>query len=354
MKRQSKRVLIFLGIIFIFLLLLGFSIFLLMRNNFASATQATVGLLPHLVNSNLVKQSAIQSGECYVDLDAGYSYCCDDGMIFCDDTYTICGSSQSWCDNYLNGDPKLCNGDICCSGSNIIDYTYNKCCPSTAPYYMAPYRNGCMPNMGGWGGDDWNQYSQCIDGWCLFGDNYYTQNSECTQIQEGYPSYTIPNSVKCEGTTYFLCNRVSDYIFKWNDQGVILGKCGAECNNNEEKCEELDYFICNNNIWSNQGEQIGKCGANCKSGVKEYLTCSEGFIPDNFIKRTCTNGNWIDTISTCFCAEDSQEICKEGYECKDTDCIKIKEKTNWILYISIGVIILFIIGIIIFAIRRKK
>jgi len=188
-----------------------------------------------------------------------------------------------------------------------------------------------------------NSNSDCNSGY-LCDKSGTWQNWKCVQKE--------CDSKSCDGTSYIACEN-----FKKVNKGITKGECGVECLSNEDKCDEstLTYYACENFKWVSQGEQIGKCGVNCKSGVKEYLNCSEGYISDQFVSRTCTNGKWVDSaIQTCSCIDNTKGICAEGYECKNSDCVKT---TNWLQYILIGgalVIILAFFSFIIWLLIMKK
>lgn len=240
-----------------------------------------------------------------------------------------------------------------CNNGWIHDHGANSCCPPTEPYYIGVSggqgRCGAYPNT--------------------FSDNYYTRHSDCpayknnlyagqttcgrcggaTGNEVGCQSMGCPANPQdfswakrdCDGTNYKVCTEKSNFIFRMETKGIVKGQCEVDCLSSEEKCEGIIYSLCGADYkWQDKGEQIGKCGVDCQTGVKEYQTCSDGFVSDKFIKRSCEFGKWVQKDESCTCIDNS--VCIEGYECKNSVCVK---KSEWFQYILIGGAVIIILGL---------
>jgi len=101
------------------------------------------------------------------------------------------------------------------------------------------------------------------------------------------------------------------------------------------------------------------CGGSCG-------TCEEGTICDNGVciaSADCDSNSDCKSLAEVVCDDESlwyksysciSGKCSIGSEVPPEDCISTIEKPSYLLQIAIGVIIVFIIGIIIFAIYKRK
>lgn len=268
-------------------------------------------------------------------------WCCDNpSYVICGDT-EVCGINDAWCDNYLNSD-KSCNqdGSICCDNAGwIFDYFFDVCCPPDNPFYNENIE-GCL---------EYRQISSV---------NYYTELSECYAPYGGSTPLQYLWESKCVEHDSYSCtpNKIDVFIDGWNIETVI-GKCEVECLEEsdcpvdvplgEKYCENnnvvRDYrdYSCSDYICDYEDIQnvLEECDYKCEEGICIIETCEEGI--------TKCVGNEV------YICQDNQFEFKETCDrCEEGKCLK---KTNWTLYISIGIIALFIISLItFFTIRRRR
>lgn len=312
MKKQNKRIII--GII------ISLAVILLIGKIDLNKEPSTLSTSTLSVGEKIFTGKTLAFGidDCGIDdCPSGYKMNCQ-----CDpNCWYTCDPINQDCSN----DPSKkydCSRECTVSG-HIYQYNTDECCPPDFPFQKVS-TNQC--------------YSSLTSD--LGSDNYYTRRSSCT-----------PPQTKCEGNNYYECKEATQYIYALKSLGIIKGRCGIECIN-EEKCEGNIWFTCTpDGTWGEQGEVISKCGVNCKSGVKEYQTCSESFVPNIFIKRECISGNWIDKNQECRCTDNLQ--CMEGYECKESICQK---KSNLMIYVYIFILVgtISLLSYVYFKIRRKR
>ncbi len=148
-------------------------------------------------------------------------------------------------------------------------------------------------------------------------------------------SYDIDGEVSYNSRIGFICEVNEQELFDnlpkimvqpYDERNVSVALAGIdgtvefellkqedECSDSDEKCEEFVWYTCTpDNTWGEQGIIRTKCGVECK------------------INNDCENN----------------EICE------DYKCIK-NIQPNYLLYISIGIIGIFIIGLIFFFVRKK-
>ena len=130
--------------------------------------------------------------------------------------------------------------------------------------------------------------------------------------------------LKCEGKTHYSCNNN-----EWVNLGMQIGRCGVECLTGD-KCEGTNYYVCENYEWINKGEVVGKCDVQEKIDVYR-LENNECNLIDILVSERTSND--YDTL----------EECEEN----------IEKNPNYLLYVSIAVIVIFIIGVIVLLTKKK-
>jgi len=212
-----------------------------------------------------------------------------------------------------------------CDNNGVYDYTAKVCCPLRGPNYYS-LNNHC--------------YSQRVPG----ADNYFTRNSECSSIitpvngvidyENSPPQY----EEKCEGSNYLMCyssvtndaTGMSDpenFIAKWVDKGIIIGKCEIECLDGEIK-----GYICPN------GESVGWC--TCENNKLDCI-----LSPENQCE--------IQECNTPIDCEGLSHIETAGaWNCINNKCVwETNPKPNYLWIIGIVAVILITL---IYIVRRKK
>jgi len=233
-------------------------------------------------------------GECrYFD---GVERCCDEaGHIFCDhDEPTVCGD-PGYCANLNNPELSCIPGeDWCCYEVGwVADYTHHRCCPPDYPFYI--------------GRGIYDDYCSMYD--TLDANNYYTNLATCDYLYS-YDTNQFTIEETCLDYNFKVCemNRIAQWINGWDLRGIVLGKCGVECNTDancptdevfgEKYCDGLnvvqqtkDYFCSGYKcIYAETPKVIEVCSYQCQNGVcvgcieneivqieGEYYICRDGY-----------------------------------------------------------------------------
>lgn len=98
----------------------------------------------------------------------------------------------------------------------------SSCCADQG--YVADVSGFCCPSNRPYYNSEFNA---CYPNPTLYTDNYFTRLSECyNYLIPGSQDSWVSNSPKCIGENYYLCEDNIKRIFQWNNQGKVIGKCG--------------------------------------------------------------------------------------------------------------------------------
>ena len=154
--------------------------------------------------------------------------------------------------------------------------------------------------------------------------------SKASWIEGGYDTQTLSCSYDCDevsdcgvsgltGSTFCKNSNVyqmyrshlcSNYDCSYSDSEQLVSTCSYGCTNGacvsvacvngDEKCEGTNHFICSANNWNNEGFIIGKCGASCTE--KEIIQQSSVYY-------ICVSGTYKPVLDVLeFSLEEQQEI----------------------------------------------
>jgi len=228
--------------------------------------------------------------------------CCDNsGWYYCEPN--LCFSTEGACWNWKNNKDISCDLDetrCCVNQYSVYDFTVHKCCSINNPYN--------------------NHNGGCLAVYQTVSDNYFTRNSEC-----------ILNEEKCEGFDYFNCLEESQWLYKWNNQGNVIGKCEYECSIDAQ---------CTNGICENNQcvPIIPECSTNSDCPVDKEIdkVCDGNNLMSKILTNDCLAGKCYDSFKF-----NLIESCKNG-------CIDGKCKGSFPTIIIFIVMVLIIGGIIYF------
>jgi|SRR3990167_3483745 len=399
-KKQRKRIflisiLLVLGIVLLYNLKSPYSVF-------APSTSSEGG--KKIFSSKFLGVAGTQScSDMANDPDcAGDCLECPDGNLAC------CSSgfeleSRDCKANCVHSGGGSCSNDPskmpdcsrwCDNPSDVIDYNCgergatNSCCPGNFPFMDG----SCLPA------------GLCYTTPQPNSRNYYTENSECSLGQED-----------CIGNTYRRCIEKQTWIYGWQSEGFVKGKCDVECLKkndcgNNEVCENykcvitqpiniIQGWICTDDrndagikvewkgkstlsgangdyaiqeaeigndklIFSKEGYTTSEYPFNYEGGIKNIViegcplkkieicgldtkTCPDGSI----VKRNPDKNCDFDDCPIVECNSDG--TCDEGETLENCpeDCIE--KPATYAVYIIIGIIVLFIIGLVYLYFKTK-
>ena len=309
----------------------------------------------------------IAQGECvirYIPEPDGSTneqeFCCpDDGNIFCDDNYEVCGPNEGWCENYLSDGISCIPGtDWCCySPGFVVDYSAYQCCPPELPFWDSD--NICHAKP---------VYSFVT--YNFVSTNYYTtQSDSCIPpLTSNYNMNDVRKkaSLRCNGNLLEKCEETSNFVYHWGDAEAVVGECGAECISDGGCGLSGGEIICDGNTLREVGT-INSCVLNqCESQdysnvieVCEYcgqVPCPEGMFCTTDLILGCIDKQC--EIGETQCQNDDLSICQDnGFQfvetcelgCSDGECISEGENN---LPIIVGIIVLGLF--IIFKLTNKR
>ena len=168
--------------------------------------------------------------------------------------YTWDKSHSKWT-NLTRGDPV----------SAQDEYNFNVKAPHFSLFVIAE------PELCGNGVFD-SAYEQC--------DNTSNCNSSCmcekgfASDREGNCTTSIVstacspiNATNCSGRNYVKCNESS----LWEDQGVVVGDCGADCLPGDTSCDNYSSLFCGTDYkWALEGKIVGKCNYTSEVANLDY------------------------------------------------------------------------------------
>jgi len=246
------------------------------------------GILSFLIVLS-VSMSLVGAYDCF-----GESFSCSSSEI------PICEQHNGYIEYGCEPDPAQCANNpkysldcnLWCDEGFVIDYSRLVCCPATVPFV-----------------DDNAQY--CLSSPTSLSNNFYTRNSNCDS-----------GGTKCVGNDFYDCNEEIKFLWKFENNGPISGKCGVECTGDQEKCDGRNFLRCNNFEWDNLGVSIGKCGSECLSGSKcvgsSLFECESNVWTDKGnVPSEC---GFCNSISDC-----SESVGPDGqggkFKCEDSLCV---------------------------------
>lgn len=163
----------------------------------------------------------------------------------------------------------------------------------------------------------------------------------------------VPAQEKCSGL--LDC----DFGFTREDWELRGDECFVEprCIEGNDRCVGINFQVCENGDWSDEGITIGECNVGCfvDSDCEERILssfCTVSGLSTRIVAPSCLSNRCSDVATT------NIETCEFGCDVIDEEsqCLEAKPIFQDPLFLTISgiIILLAIVGIVFFFIRRRR